>query len=240
MKRAIPTALFVLIAAQWACGGGAGTVEPDAGQDLRETHEEADLPVILPDSRELEDGLSDGHTELDSGLEEVAPEVIWEPEPCQSHADCEDGFCVEVVAGSGQFLCAPTCIEECPGDWLCKAIHLDGPDLVSICLPGDGCLGAPEGAPCNGPDPCLDYVCEAGFCVGTPVQLDVIPDGIDEDCDGQIDEDVYLGFRFLGGTFGAGSGIQSGGGWTLAGTAALSGYVGTSSSVEMTVIPGTP
>jgi hypothetical protein len=232
--------LIIPMAILCSCGGKTGTVNEQPDLELTDVERMVDLPVVFPDVNVPEDILKDGLEVDGTEINDMVPDLPWEPQPCQSHSDCEDGFCVEIVAGSGEFFCAPTCIEECPGDWLCKAIFIDGSDPVSICLPGDGCQGVVDGTLCNGSDPCKKYSCDDGFCVGTKVEFDLIPDGVDEDCDGQTDEDAYLGFRLLGGSFECGSGKPSGGGWTLTGTVSASGYAGVSSSDGVSLIPGAP
>jgi hypothetical protein len=121
---------------------------------------------------------------LDYGSPDLCCDVVteWQAQPCQSHQDCQEGFCIELEEGSGQFFCAPTCIEECPLDWVCKAVYLDGPDPVSVCLPPTQ-------------TPCLD--------------LDLLFDGIDEDCDGETDEDVLLGMTLLTGSFRTGGSLAT-------------------------------
>jgi hypothetical protein len=231
---------LVMVVALGACGGGAGTPSEAPDLDTFEARGESERPVVCPDvppPEDVPDLVPDGGDGIPG---ELPPDAVWEPQPCQSHSDCDDGFCVEIVAGSGEFFCAPTCIEECPGDWLCKAVHLDGPDLVSICLPGDGCPEAPDGTPCIGSDPCKEYACQNGFCVGTPVELDLVQDGVDNDCDGKIDEDAYLGFRLLGGSFGGGPGAPSGAGWTLTGVVSATGFAGASTADGVVLIPGAP
>jgi len=133
--------VFMLLA---ACGGGGGdTVETDAPATV-------DVPGDSVTDTIAEDfiiGPSDGTS--DGPVPDAAPDVIpdapedvmaWQPTPCQSNDDCDDGFCLEVVPGSGEFYCAPTCIEECPGDWVCKMVSVGGPDPVSVCLPPGGAL----------------------------------------------------------------------------------------------------
>ncbi|MFH1530178.1 MAG: hypothetical protein ABIK09_05510 [Pseudomonadota bacterium] len=137
--RIIPALLLLA-----ACtGGGGGAVEtdaperdatPDGGADLGE----GDFIIGTPD------------VALDLSTSDAAPDLFipdllpdggtWEPTPCQSNDDCDDGFCLQVDPGSGEFYCAPTCIEECPADWVCKMVQVGGPDPVSVCLPPGGAL----------------------------------------------------------------------------------------------------
>jgi len=68
-------------------------------------------------------------------VQDTAPDV-WTPTPCKSHDDCEGlGLCVELAQGAGEYVCAPYCMEECPADWQCKSMYVDGPDPVSLCFP---------------------------------------------------------------------------------------------------------
>ena len=60
----------------------------------------------------------------------------WTPTACASHEDCGGmGLCVEISPGTSEYVCAPHCVEECPLDWLCKSLYVDGPDPVSLCFP---------------------------------------------------------------------------------------------------------
>jgi hypothetical protein len=141
------TVLLVLLMS--ACSGSGGTsvgsndiAEDTAIVDARDTASEV---VIMPsDVNEVDAPLFPQDTldlsELDVGDVAADAELdlhsdIWVPQDCQSHDDCDDGMCVEVSPGSGQTLCAPFCMEECPGDWVCKSIYVDGPDPVSLCFP---------------------------------------------------------------------------------------------------------
>lgn len=124
---------------QPGCSGGGKTTHPDVnGLPSDATADIADgavETVKLPDVR-YEPGGKDLPFSSEV-LHEAVAEILdlWEPQPCQSHDDCDEGFCVEFPPGGGDFFCAPPCIEECPGDWVCKSVYLEGPDPVSVCLP---------------------------------------------------------------------------------------------------------
>jgi len=95
-----------------------GRVEPGDVKTLDERGEDADVGFI-----EDVPGDETGGTD-------------WTPKSCQSHDDCEGiGMCVEVSPGSGKYVCAPYCMQECPGGWECKSINVGGPDPVSLCFP---------------------------------------------------------------------------------------------------------
>ncbi len=269
---------------------GLDLPEPDLPKDLAETA--GDTDVALFDAADIQ------------------PDT-WTPVSCISHEDCDDGFCIEVSPGAGQYVCAPHCIEECPLDWECKSVYVvGGPDPVSLCVPpsdtlcgackkdidclfsgslcikGGGTLGfcgklcnlddqdcplgfecaiakntdgedmAPQCMPpagfccasgkltscddsnpctadfcdasfgcqhdpveglCEGPEPCTNYVCMNGTCLGVPVTEDVTLDGIDDDCDGLTDEDWVLGLNVPFHTFAGSLGTISGGGITIRG-----------------------
>jgi hypothetical protein len=101
------------------------------------------LPDNVPDFTKPQDALPDFTKPQDAdedGLpgdvlpQDVEPDV-WAPQTCQSHEDCDNGLCIEVSPGSGKFVCAPYCLEECPQDWECKSVYVDGPDPISLCFP---------------------------------------------------------------------------------------------------------
>jgi len=115
---------------------GRGDVSPsetldEQGEDLdvkhdwhftKDDHGQDDVDLIFPDVPDKDE-------------EEVGPDV-WAPEPCKSHDDCNgEGMCIELSPGSGKFVCAPFCVEECPSDWECKSVYVDGPDPSSLCFP---------------------------------------------------------------------------------------------------------
>jgi len=334
----------------WGCSGGGGkTVGIDAAGDEWSIDErsEQDIRFGPSDVRpEVEDtGLDFGTDKVgDVPLEVIPTEVVeevvevvsdvWTPQNCTSHDDCEGlGMCVEVSPGSGQTICAPFCIEECPGDWECKSVYVDGPDPVSLCFPptktlcmvcttdaqciylgalcikGSGALGycgkychpeespecpegfecglatAPDGSPlghqcmpppgqccvagnlkdcdddnpcttdycdgslgcmhenidgpCEGPEPCADYKCINGACIGFPVTDDLIIDGVDEDCDGETDEDWALGARLPLGMFLSAPPLTLGGGMTIFGTVSSAPFAGASTGGDFRIAPVT-
>lgn len=353
LERRLPVGV-VLIACvalvSWACTGNGGKIiAADVPEDLllADGQEDGDIrfapPDVLP---EVEDtGLDFGsHPDADALADSVPAEVtevvsevfsdVWVPVNCASHDDCEGlGMCVEVTPGSGQTLCAPFCIQECPGDWECKSVYVDGPDPVSLCFPptkticmvcttdaqciylgalcikGSGALGycgkychpeespecpegfecglavSPGGQPlghqcmppadqccvagnlkdcddgnpctsdycdgslgcmhenidgsCEGPEPCADYKCINGACIGFPVTEDLIIDGIDEDCDGSTDEDWALGARLPLGMFLSAPPITVSGGMTIFGTVCAPPFVGASVGGDFRVAPVT-
>ncbi len=192
VKSFVGLAICIVLAASCSTGSKAGS-SGDAGIDSAQEVAEADVPVLfeaheqdLQDLRVEDGGAIDG-TDLGNDA--------WQPQPCQTHDDCQGGFCVEFPPAAGTFYCAETCIEECPAGLVCKSIFIDGPDPVSVCLPAQDltCAVCKETADClyagtlcikgaNGYGYCA-LVCEpGGLCPdGTECGKAALPDGGDGD-----------------------------------------------------------
>jgi hypothetical protein len=310
-----------------------GTVIPVDVKDVAEDqgfefHTKDDhTPDVTGDvSLDLPDGSTpDQHTDT--------PADVWAPDPCKSHEDCKgEGMCVELSPGSGKFVCAPFCLEECPLDWECKSVYVDGPDPTSLCFPptetlcsacqqdkeclfagalcikSTGAVGycgklcdmekpdcpdsfacamatgpngqdlAPQCMPkegsccvagklkscddqnpctadfcdasfgckhksidglCTGDQPCTNYKCINGACMGIPITIDYTLDGVDDDCDGQVDEDWILNMNAPLYSFSSSTGVVSGGGITIKGSISTPPLSGTASGGDLVVTPVT-
>ena len=71
--------------------------------------------------------------------------------------------------------------------------------------PDPACIGQPAGTICDDLDPCTkNDGCEGDYCVGELIDRETpVCDGVDEDCDGVVDEDCSL--KLIGHMFGDGA-----------------------------------
>ena len=141
-----------------------------------------------------------------------APELVNLCRPCQFNADCmansvDTGEACVQHGASGNF-CGAACADagNCPGDYVCDA----GTDVAGNA--GNYCLFTGEECPCAKPfvDEGASTWCykenEFGLCHGqrtcmgaglTPCDAAVpaaeVCNGIDDDCDGDVDDDMVLG-----------------------------------------------
>jgi len=120
--------------------------------------------------------------------------------PCKKHEQCAGGRCVALDDGS---YCALGCDGEnpCPDGFQCEEKDVDG-KMEPLCVPASGscdCLPGQEGAlkPCDEANlfgKCYGYAeCDpkAGWSAcSAPTPAAETCNGLDDDCDGQIDEDV--------------------------------------------------
>ncbi|MBM4372123.1 MAG: putative metal-binding motif-containing protein, partial [Deltaproteobacteria bacterium] len=122
----------------------SGVGPPLGGGDLADVGVEdrtGTVDAAAPDvSDAMEAGAPDRQAELPG---EIAAELRdpWADwgEECGDGADCESGFCIVV---DGVSVCTVTCLEECPGGWVCKGVETP-PDFTFICVPPTGNLCRP-------------------------------------------------------------------------------------------------
>lgn len=137
-SAAIVPALFLL----WTCGSesavGVYADLPDVGPEagVPDTGEK-DVSIVPHDMEPEDTGLDFSLPDL-PGDNGAGGEVDgggfgeWN-KPCESNADCDSGYCVQVTEDA--WVCTITCVEECPKDWQCKGIQDGGPDMAFICVP---------------------------------------------------------------------------------------------------------
>ncbi len=154
--------------------------------------------------------------------------------------DCPEGFeCRIATDGQGKELG-----EQCmPAGGCCEAGKYvscnDGNECTQeLCHPTLGCQNEPVEGPCLGDEPCTDYQCNNGECVGTPITVDATPDGVDDDCDGKTDEDAAANATVRGGTFGSCGGTWKAGKYAVTGVLSAPPYAGKSQAGQYRVVAG--
>jgi len=187
---------------------------------------------------------------------------------CNTHADCLFPGSLCITEGEAYGYCGRACSmakPDCPAGYECRvATDGNGGELGEQCMPSGGCCEAgkyvlcddgnecteelchptlgcrhePFVGPCFGDEPCFDYQCIDGKCVGTPITIDDTPDGVDDDCDGKTDEDVNKNPTLSGGALGSCGGTWKAAGYAVTGVLSTPPYAGMSQSEKYRVVAG--
>ena len=135
-----------------ACSGGSS-----GGPSLVSADPGAYAPGTPADIRaSLDKGIATdpGGPTLDEGPPDIeTPEAFGRP--CEDHAGCEGGWCVEGPDGT---VCTIECIDRCPPGWACKAVSLaGGGELTSVCVPKRArvCASCSAAGDCGGAPLCV-------------------------------------------------------------------------------------
>jgi hypothetical protein len=179
-------ALFALLVGCASAGGTGGRA--DAGS--------VDGGALRPDAQLDDGGLSDAGPadagRLDASVADAATDAAMVErrlicDACESDAECGPlARCAELVTGSRA--CLPTCVPDvptCPRRFTCTGVVASG---ENVCLPVGGpcCVdmdadGYGQGVGCLGPD------CDDDEDLRNPGVEDVC-DGVEQDCDAELDE----------------------------------------------------
>ena len=84
--------------------------------------------------------------------------------PCDQNGECVSNYCVEAVGGVGG-VCTQTCNNDCPADWNCRQVTIDG-NPVSLCVPNAPqlCLACASDTECGGADAACLTIDGTGSC----------------------------------------------------------------------------
>ena len=188
----------------WLClaliGCGSST---DSSEDVR-SDSPSDTP-IAPDVAVFDAGpIADVIPDLDSGPD-LAPDggfdaqtdldadaLLSDGETCEGEADCSSGLCVAVDPEELAGFCTTWCSEErdCPSGTACARLPGVGADFEEVCLPDDLCVDP------DGDDHGVGPACINGDCdeedPSRYVNAPEVCDGVDNDCDDQIDNGIEL------------------------------------------------
>ncbi len=151
--------------------------EIDTAVDVNDTTDDA---ADRPDEVATEIDADDAGSETDAAVS------LGIGESCVEDLDCVTLRCVDLIAGEGGAICTAPCTtaESCPSGFGCLLVTGSG-DAERLCLPNDLCVD-PDGDGFGfGPD-CLGPDCDEERDDVNPA-ADEACDGIDNDCDGRVD-----------------------------------------------------
>ena len=180
-----------------ACGTSAPSPDPvpdvDAAADTAidvptfdtgtDSGLDADADTADVVDRDAESDVTD--TEPDASL-------LGTGEPCQTDDECESDFCVTIDAGDSLALCSERCVDsdDCPDGSECVRLGGGGADVELVCLAADFCLDPDNDLHGLGPG-CLGDDCDETD-PGRYVNATEVCDGIDNDCDDEVDNEISV------------------------------------------------
>ena len=170
-----------------ACSGTDG--ESAAGSDATILPDSDQGDTLLPDVSDTGDPGEVGGDGGDGGIDIPIGERLPYGDICQESAECVGNLCLRIEAGVDDGFCSGFCFddEDCPeGEWSCIFLSNSGGDASFVCVPDNLCIDQDEdgygiGPGCDGPD-CEDQ--NPVIFLGADERCD----GIDNDCDGNIDD----------------------------------------------------
>jgi len=175
----VVAAMAIALMAAGGCGQSSETVGADSGSEVAagsaETWIDAQGQDAGADQGITDVGLPDDDAAADFAMADVAEldsGFVAEPGgpgyPCQSAADCNEGFCIQTPDGKQ---CTMTCEDECPFDWRCALYTPSLPDQIFICVPAflSLCTPCTASSQCwtggvDAGEACVSYGGEGLFC----------------------------------------------------------------------------
>lgn len=117
--------------------GCGDSPQPDPEHEIAADLARKDTEVLSPREIVFADT---GRPEIsDVGVPDLRPDEagadVWTPTPCAENSDCASDYCLQVNPATGESFCTEPCVEDCPGNWECKLVYFNPPDLVSLCVP---------------------------------------------------------------------------------------------------------
>lgn len=160
----------------------------------------ADTPVDVATFDTDADADVDADAALDTPRDAEAGTLDAEPDttlfgpgdPCQTDDECASDFCVTIDAGDSLAICSDRCVDsgDCPEGSECVRLGGGGADVELVCLTEDFCLDPDEDGHGLGPG------CEGDDCdesdPGRYVNAVEVCDGVDNDCDGDVDNGISV------------------------------------------------
>jgi hypothetical protein len=137
-----------------------------------------------------------GGSDADTGRDTTSPDDgstsgpgLGVGEPCTEDAECDARLCFRFDAAVEEGFCTTYCtsIDECPAEGFdCVFFVNSGGDFARICVPDNLCIDNDDDGYGIGPN-CIGADCDDTLANVNNGQ-DELCDGIDNDCDGNIDE----------------------------------------------------
>jgi hypothetical protein len=159
-----------------AVDGETSDVAPDAAPD------------VAPDAQADSGPLDGGTDTTDAGLDAATGLPIGDP--CDESSECEDRLCVDTTGGVEPGICTRPCdtTDECPDDYECYQLSLDGVAVLGICLPNIYCSDSDGDGYGKGPG-CIAEDCDETSELVNPGASETC-DNLDNNCNGDIDEEI--------------------------------------------------
>ena len=126
-------------------------------------------------------------TQQDGSGDTTNPGTLPIGEPCASDENCASGICYTTPENPDQGICSQPCIRDrdCPEAFDCVRVDSSA-DAFSICIPADVCIDA-DGDQYGLGAACLGIDCDDSSASVNSAAPELC-DGIDNDCDTQIDD----------------------------------------------------